>query len=84
MKGDSQHECPLRDRCDAIFDQSVEARVEYVRELEDVTRARDYWCDQATKALRALAEIAEMVDYDADDGLPLHAGVPEAVRQALE
>ena len=84
MKGDLPPECPMKDRCDAVFDQAVENRVAYVRELEDVARERDYWRDQATKALRALADIAEMVDYDADDGLPLHAGVPEAVRAALE
>ena len=84
MKGDLQPECPMKDRCDAVFDQAVESRVAYVRELEDVARERDYWREEALRALRALMEIAEMLDYDADDGLPLHAGVPDAVRQALE
>ena len=83
MKGDLQPECPMKDRCDAVFDQAVESRVAYVRELEDVARERDYWRDQAIKALRALQEIAVMVDYE-DDELPVHVGVPEAVRRAME
>lgn len=51
--------------------------------LEDVARERDYWRSVAIDALRALQEIAVMVDYE-DDGLPVHVGVPEAVRRAME
>jgi hypothetical protein len=75
-------ECPLKDRCDAIYSEAIDARIGYTQSLEDVTRSRDYWMDQAVKALRALHEIAAMVDHE-DDGLPMHVSVPESVRQAL-
>jgi hypothetical protein len=78
-----QPECPLKDRCDAIFSEAIDSRVSYTRDLEDITRSRDYWQDQAFKALRALGEIAAMIDDYEDDGLPMHASVPEAVRKAL-
>jgi hypothetical protein len=77
-----QPECPLKDRCDAIFSEAIDSRVSYTRDLEDITRSRDYWQDQAFKALKALGEIAAMVDHE-EDGLPMHASVPEAVRKAL-
>jgi hypothetical protein len=77
-----QHECPLRERCDLVFSESVKARVGYIASLEEVTASRDYWQDQATKSQRALKMISEMVD-GAEEGLPLHYTVPIAVRLAL-
>lgn len=78
-----QHECPLSSRCELINDQLIETRVEYVRELSELLEDRDYWKDQATKALNALDQIGEMVGYQ-EDGLPMHAGVPDAVRAKLD
>lgn len=77
-----EHECPLSSRCELVNDQLIEARVEYVRSLEELQVAHDYWRDKAIKGQRALEQIGKMVDYR-EDGLPIHAGVPEAVREAL-
>jgi hypothetical protein len=77
-----EQECRLRDRCDLVFSESVKARVAYVASLEEVSASRDYWQDQALKALRALGEIGVMVDLD-DTQMPMHVSVPEAVRLAL-
>jgi hypothetical protein len=77
-----EHECPLSSRCELVNDQLIEARVEYVRSLEELQERHDYWRDKAIKGQRALEQIGKMVDYR-EDGLPIHAGVPEAVREAL-
>jgi hypothetical protein len=53
-----------------------------VRSLEELQERHDYWRDKAIKGQRALEQIGKMVDYR-EDGLPIHAGVPEAVREAL-
>jgi hypothetical protein len=79
---ETQHECPLRERCDLVFDECVKARVEYTTSLEEVTASRDYWQDQALKALRALMDIGVMVDVEEDE-MPMHVSVPAAVRMAL-
>jgi hypothetical protein len=78
-----EHECPLSSRCELVNDQLIEARVEYVRSLEELQERHDYWRDKAIKGQRALEQIGEMVSYEAN-GLPIHAGVPEAVREALD
>jgi hypothetical protein len=78
-----EHECPLSSRCDLVNDQLIEARVEYVRSLEELQERHDYWRDKAIKGQRALEQIGKMVSYEAN-GLPIHAGVPEAVREALD
>jgi hypothetical protein len=78
-----EHECPLSSRCELVNSQLIDSRVEYVRSLEELQERHDYWRDKAIKAQRALEQIGEMVSYEAD-GLPIHAGVPEAVREALD
>lgn len=78
-----EHECPLSSRCEMVNQELIDSRVEYVRSLEELQAAHDYWHDKAVKAQRALTQIGQMVGYEEDE-LPLHAGVPEAVREALD
>jgi hypothetical protein len=66
-----------------VNSQLIDSRVEYVRSLEELQERHDYWRDKAIKAQRALEQIGKMVSYEAN-GLPIHAGVPEAVREALD
>jgi len=77
-----QRECPLSSRCELVNDQLIEARVEYVRDLERLQESLEFWKRRATFAIRALEQIGEMVDYQME-GIPLHAGLPEVVREKL-